>query len=102
LPGGGIGSVETPPVVAVKSQNYRFELASVGSTPYPTGGNRPIGVFVEQAPRDFTYHVFFSGDPGYANLNAFLAANYTGPKHHLRRVTTNRSGLLAAWPGSFM
>jgi HKD family nuclease len=102
LPGGGTGSIETPRVVAVKSQNYRFELASVGSTPYPTSGNRPIAVFVEQAPRDFAYRVFFSGDPGYADLDAFLAANYTGPKHHLRRVTTIHAALLAAWPGSFM
>lgn len=102
LPGGGIGDTETPPVVAVKSQNYRFELASVGSTPYPTGTHRPISVFVEQAPRQFKYHIFFSGDPGYTKLDAFLAASYTGPQHHLRRVIVSYPDLVAAWPKSFI
>lgn len=88
---------ENIPFVAVKSQNYRFELKSVSGIPYPTSG-RPIGVFLRTAPKSFDYHVFLPTEPGHVDLDALLVKNYIGPANHLKRVVKSVSDLRAAWP----
>lgn len=49
---GAIAAEEHPPIVAVQSQNYRFELNSVSGLPYPDAG-RPIGIFLRLAMHEF-------------------------------------------------
>lgn len=94
---GSEGMLEQPPFVPVKSQNYRFELASVSGIAYPDDG-RPIGVFVKDAYRKFRYRVIFPQNAGHTQMSALLAREYSGPNHHLKRVVTDLMAVRAAWP----
>jgi HKD family nuclease len=90
------------PPVAVKSQNYRFELAAA-SGPYPgSTDERPIGVFVHVAVRTFLYRVLLSNDVEYANVREVLLKRAL-PRHranemHRARMTVDE--LRREWPTS--
>lgn len=96
---GSLGSLESRPSVAVKSHNFRFELAAGARLPYPEAG-RPIAVFVEIAPRVFRYRLLMPDDPQHKIMNAFLDAQWIGRSDRLRRVITTTDVLQQAWPDS--
>jgi hypothetical protein len=93
--------VASPPVdtqvVHVKSVNFRIELTSVSGVAYPASG-KPIAVFRKVSAKNFRYHVYMPGDTSHADLDAFLGANYSGPGHHLKRVTTQNATLHSMVP----
>ena len=62
---GILHDVEVRPSVSVSSQNYRFELDAAKGMDYPSGKERPIGVFVKVSPRDFMYELLMPGDEAY-------------------------------------
>lgn len=97
---GSVGDIEQRPSVAVKSQNYRFELEAARGVPYPGGSKRPIGVFVRIATRTIRYRLLMPSDPTYSIVHDFLAKNYKGPTRNLRRVIINARGLREIWPTS--
>ncbi len=95
---GSEGVLEQPPFVPVKSQNYRFELASVSGITYPDpDSGRPIGVFVKDAYRQFRYRVLLPHNAGHTQMSALLAREYSGPSHHLKRIVTDLMAVRAAW-----
>lgn len=62
---GILHEVEVRPSVSVLSRNYRFELDAAKGLDYPSGTERPIGVFVKVSPRDFLYELLMPGDEAY-------------------------------------
>ncbi len=93
---------ERPPV-AVKSQNYRFELAAAAGIPYPDDADgRPIGVFVRMVGRTFFYRLLLPDDPQY-QIVLRLLERLAGPDHRtdrMRRVRTTVAELRREWPSS--
>jgi hypothetical protein len=87
------------PPVAVKSRNFRFELAAAAGIPYPTGG-RPIGVFVRVATRTFYYRLLLPDDPDYATVRGVLVHLTSGGHRsdRMMRERTTVAALRAAWP----
>ena len=75
LENGTICEVEERPAVAVKSQNYRFELDALSGLNYPTDGNRPIGIFIKISTRMFIYMVTMPDDVYYKEVKEFLYHN---------------------------
>lgn len=96
---GVLGKLESRPSVAVKSQNYRFELEAAAGLSYPDAG-RPIAVFIEIAPRTFRYRLLMPDDPQHGIMNAFLDSTWRGRDDRLRRVIRDTDVLRQAWPNS--
>ncbi|HEV7165184.1 MAG TPA: phospholipase D family protein [Gammaproteobacteria bacterium] len=98
-PNGVLGDVEARPGVEVASKNYRLELEAASGLAYPAGG-RPIGVFVKTEDRVFRYCLLMPGSPGYAQVTAFLLANWHGGRNKVSRVRTHAATLRVSWPGA--
>lgn len=96
---GTPGRLETRPSVAVRSQNYRFELEAAAGLHYPRSG-RPIAVFVEIEPRTFRYRLLMPNDPQYGVVSAFLDNMWRGRSDRMRRIITTTDILRQAWPAS--
>src|SRR5262249_15541221 len=74
---GGLGPAEPRPGVAVKSHNYRFELAAASGLAYPARG-RPIGVFVRTSAGMILYSLLMPGDVNHAVVASFLKDRWLG------------------------
>lgn len=90
------------PPVAVRSQNYRFELAAATGA-YPDSPDlRPIGVFVHVAVRTFLYRILHHNDPQYATVRAILLRRALPRRRademHRARMTVEELG--RDWPAS--
>ena len=96
---GTAGEVESRPSVSVRSQNYRFELEAAAGLDYPERG-RPVGVFVNVAPRTFRYRLLMPDDRSYTTVFNLLVSLYGGRADRMRRVRTNVGVLRRAWPDS--
>ena len=84
------------------SHNYRFEAGAGRGKKYPAKGKpRPIGIFIRMPDSIFRYRLLWSGDDGYAEIDAFLTEQ-GGPRegNRMRRVPTTVAELAAAWPDS--
>lgn len=98
---GTLGALENRPGVSVKSHNFRFELEAAAGLDYPAHG-RPIAVFIRIAPGTFRYLLSMPDEPHHERLASFLDKEL-GDRHRpnrVRRVITNTSSLLLAWPES--
>jgi hypothetical protein len=98
-PNGELGDTETRPSVAVKSSNWRFELAAAAGLRYPENG-RPIAIFLKQASRNFLYRLLMPGDSGYSIAEKLLTKNWRGPVGRIRRVRLSPLALKQAWAES--
>jgi hypothetical protein len=96
---GTLGDVESRPSVARASKNYSFELAGMYGIP-GSGGMPPIGVYLGLEPGTFLYMILAPGSAGYAEVDSFLSAHWSGPARQMRRVPTTAAELRAAWPTS--
>jgi hypothetical protein len=96
---GTLDDTETRPSVAVKSSNWRFELAAAAGKKYPATG-RPVAVFLRQASRNFLYRLLMPDDRDYPTVERILAAHSRGPMGRVRRVRLAISTLEQTWPNS--
>lgn len=96
---GTVGAEARPPNVAVPSNNYRFELASVRALglPYPAAG-KPISIFLRTGYREFRYLVVMPDHPNYEEISTSLAAMYSGPARNNRRKIISPERLREIWP----
>lgn len=74
-----LGEVEVRPGVAVRSQNYRFELDAAKAKKYPQTG-RPIGVFFKVATRMFIYTILMPGNLEYDIIRRYLDKKSQEPR----------------------
>lgn len=91
--------VEEPPrpcVYSAGNKNLKVELAATHGLQYPTEG-RPITVFREIGLRSHRYVLLMPGDPGHAEMDAFLASRPSVGKG-VRRVIAGRPDIEAVWP----
>lgn len=96
---GTLGEIESRPSVARASKNYSFELAGMSGISN-AGGAPPIGVYLRLEPSTFLYMVLAPGSGGYAEVDGFLSAHWSGPARQMRRVAATVAELRAAWPTS--
>lgn len=97
-PDGTLAELERPrALIETKSDNFRFEAGGRGRKAYPSAGGRPIGAFVRWPDGTFRYHLVWPGEPGHAQLEAFLTAHEGASG--VRRHATTLAALRAAWPG---
>jgi len=85
---GLLGEIESRPSVSVKSKNYRFELEAAAGLDYPSGANRPIGVFICVSVRMFLYVLAMPTDPFYNTINQFLDQNWEGRTDRMKRINS--------------
>lgn len=96
-PDGSLVAEQERPAVAVKSRNYRFELAAAKGIPYPKKGV-PIAVFERVSDADFNYVLLLPGETEHKAITDFLDANYPKKTRVLRRVQITSGNLLKVWP----
>ena len=99
MPDGSVAEQEVRPAVAVKSQNYRFELAAAAGITYPDNG-RPIGVFVRIATRTFLYSIQMPNDQANQALAGLLARRIPAPGRNVRRAVFSADEVRQVWPNS--
>ena len=89
------------PPVAVKSQNYRFELAAASGREYPAAG-RPIAVFIRMVGRTFFYRLLMPENADYELVDGILE-RLAGPNQRpdrMRRERLTVRQLREEWPNA--
>ncbi len=100
---GVLGDIEVRPSVSVSSQNYRFELDAAKGIDYPSGRERPLGIFVKVSPRDFLYELVMPEDKEYKDCISILDSKEPYSVNRMRRVRFlcqeiyERTSRLALW-----
>ena len=93
---GQLGAIENRPSVAVKSQNYRFELQAASGLAYPKK-RRPIAVFVRVATRTFRYRLLMPADADYSRVRSILDGRWAGPSNQMHRISMTVKELRQEW-----
>jgi hypothetical protein len=95
---GTLAAREDRHAVAVKSQNYRFEVGAAHGLPYPASGH-PIVIFEKIADSTFKYVLLMPGQPAHKLVQNYLDDNYAKTRGK-RRITIAASDLQRVWPQS--
>lgn len=99
---GSLGEVTESQSVTVKSKNYRFELrCDETNLSYPSGNNRPIGLFVREDAQNYMYQVLMPSDDAYKKIKDYLyleTANQKGRKDLMRRYIADVEAIHALYP----
>ena len=99
---GTLGEVTESQSVTVKSKNYRFELrCDETKQPYPSGTDRPIGIFVKENAQSYLYQVIMPSDEVYKKIKDYLyleTANQKGRKDLMRRHIADVEAIHALYP----
>lgn len=96
-PDGSLVAEAVRPPVAVKSRNFRFELAAAKGIPYP-GDGVPIGLFQRVTDTDFNYVLLLPGEDAHTRVTKFLDDVYPKKTRALRRVQITMGDLKKIWP----
>ncbi|MBR6937196.1 MAG: phospholipase D family protein [Prevotella sp.] len=99
---GTLGEVTESQSVTVQSKNYRFELrCDETNLPYPSGNDRPIGLFVKEDAQNYMYQVLMPSDDSYRKIKDYLymeTANQKGRKGLMRRHIVDVEAIHALYP----
>lgn len=99
---GTLGEVIESQSVTVSSKNYRFELrCDETNQPYPSGEDRPIGLFVKEDAQNYLYQVLMPSDDAYKKIKDYLymeTANQKGRKDLMRRHIADVEAIHALYP----
>jgi hypothetical protein len=97
---GTFGKPEDRQAVAVKSQNYRFEIGAAHGLPYPAKGH-PILVFEKTAEDTFKYVLLMPTEAAHHLIQKYLNDNYERVNASRKlRVQITAGELQKAWPES--
>ena len=78
---GTLGEVVESQSVTVKSKNYRFELrCDETNQPYPSGDDRPIGLFIKKDTQNYMYQVLMPSDDIFKKIKDYLYMETKGQK----------------------
>jgi HKD family nuclease len=94
---GSLVAEKVRPPVAVKSRNFRFELAAASGLDYPTKGV-PIGVFERVSDSDFHYILLMPGEKEHTLIAKYLDAYHPKKTRVLRRVPIKSGDMQKIWP----
>lgn len=99
---GTLGEVAKRVSVKVKSHNYRYELlCDETRLPYPSGNDRPIGIFVKMDNRNFLYQLLMPSDDAYGKIKDYLYMETDGKKRKddgMRRHIADVEAIHALYP----
>lgn len=99
---GSLGETTESQSVTVKSKNYRFELrCDETNQPYPSGNDRPIGLFVKEDAKNYMYQVLMPYENAYKKIKDYLyleTANQKGRKDLMRRHIADVEAIHALYP----
>lgn len=99
---GTLGKVAKRVSVKVKSHNYRYELlCDETRLPYPSGNDRPIGIFVKVDDRNFLYQLLMPSDNAYDKIKGYLYMETDGKKRRddgMRRHIADVEAIHALYP----
>ena len=99
---GSLGETTESQSVTVKSKNYRFELrCDETNLPYPSGNDRPIGLFVKEDAQNYMYQVLMPSDDAYKKIKDYLyleTANQKGRQDLMRRHIADVEAIHALYP----
>lgn len=99
---GTLGEATESQSVTVSSKNYRFELrCDETNLPYPSGNDRPIGLFVKEDAQNYMYQVLMPSDDAYKKIKDYLyleTANQKGRKDLMRRHIADVEAIHALYP----
>ena len=99
---GTLGEVAKRVSVSVKSHNFRYELlCDETKLPYPSGDDRPIGVFVKVDSRNFLYQLLMPSDNAYDKIKGYLYMETDGKKRRedgMRRHIADVEAIHALYP----
>ena len=99
---GTLGEVAKRPPVSVSSNNFRYELqCDETSLPYPSGINRPIGLFVKINSTDFLYQILMPTDIAYNRIRDYLYMETENQKRRedgMRRYIADVEAIHALYP----
>ena len=97
-----MGEVVESPSVTVKSKNYRFELrCDETNQPYPSGDDRPIGLFIKEDTQNYMYQVLIPSDNIYKKIKDYLymeTKGQKGRKNLMRRYIADVEVIHALYP----
>lgn len=93
-PSGALDPAENRQGIAAKSSNYRFEIGAMKGL--HNDGNF-ILIFERIGNSEYKYVLLTPGDPGHAEVKAYLDANYIVTWNSKRRVVVTRNEVQAAW-----
>jgi len=99
---GTLGEVVESPSVTVKSKNYRFELrCDETNQPYPSGDDRPIGLFIKEDTQNYMYQDLMPSDNIYKKIKDYLYMETKGQKGRkklMRRYIADVEVIHALYP----
>lgn len=99
---GTLGEVVESQSVTVKSKNYRFELrCDETNQPYPSGDDRPIGLFIKEDTQNYMYQVLMPSDNIYKKIKDYLYMETKGQKGRkdlMRRYIADVEVIHALYP----
>ena len=99
---GTLGEVTESQSVTVLSRNYRFELrCDETNQPYPSGTDRPIGLFVKENEQNYMYQILMPYDDNYSKIKEYLyreTAHKKGRKDLMRRHIADVEAIHALYP----
>lgn len=99
---GSLGEVAKRVSVSVKSHNFRYELlCDETKQPYPSGENRPIGVFVKVDSKTFFYQLLMPLDNMYLIIKDYLYRETDSQKRRkgeVRRLVADVEAIHALYP----
>lgn len=94
---GSRGDEEVRPCVfSTTNRNHKIEIGAARGLAYP-GDDRPFLIFRERQVRVFDYMLLMPGQPGYAQVSAFLAP-LPSIGRGIHRSITSLNDLATAWP----
>lgn len=99
---GTLGEVTESQSVTVLSKNYRFELrCDETNQPYPSGTDRPIGLFLKEDEQNYMYQVLMPYNDNYSKIKEYLymeTAHKKGRKDLMRRHIADVEAIHALYP----
>jgi len=99
---GTLGKVAKRSSVRVKSHNFRYELlCDETKLPYPSGNDRPIGIFIKVDDKNFLYKLLMPSDDAYDKIKGYLYMETNGKKRRddgMRRHVADVEAIHALYP----
>jgi HKD family nuclease len=99
---GTLGEVAKREPVSRKSNNFSYELnCDETKLPYPSGADRPIGIFIKVDDSNYLYQLLMPSDDAYKKIKKYLymeTAGQKGRKGLMRRYVADVEAIHALYP----
>ena len=85
--------------VTVSSNNFRFELnCKETKQAYPSGDDRPIGIFIKLSNTKFIYRVLMPENESYKTIKTYLYKESKSKPREMKRAIVHVEAIHALYP----